>query len=62
MENVLKAFKSKDLTEKDALVNARLARILTVDDYDFKTQQPIPWTPASDYKINYGTGSQDEAA
>ena len=61
-KTVLKAFKSKDLTEKDALVNARLARILTVDDYDFKTQQPIPWTPASDYKINYGTGSQDEAA
>tara|TARA_R100000742_G_C4257066_1_gene74928 strand:- start:245 stop:982 length:738 start_codon:yes stop_codon:yes gene_type:complete len=51
-ETVVNAFKSKDLTEQDALLNARLARILTVDDYDFKKQEPILWTPSSDYKIN----------
>ena len=41
---VVDAFKSKDLTEEDALLNARLARILTKDDYNDK---PIPWTPTN---------------
>ena len=57
---VVKAFEAKDLTEQDALTNARLARILTVDDYDFKKQQPILWSPSSDYKINNGAGSPNE--
>ena len=60
-KTVVKAFKDKDLTEEDALLNARLARILTVKDYDFKTRKPIPWTPTSDYKVDYGTRSKDEA-
>ena len=34
------------------VLNARLARILTADDYDFKNKRPILWTPTSDYKIN----------
>ena len=51
-KTVVSAFKSKDLTEADALINARLARILTFDDYDFDKQQPKLWSPASDYKIN----------
>ena len=51
----------KDLTEDDALVNARLARILTADDYDFKNKQPKLWSPAADYKVDSGTGSKDEA-
>ena len=46
----------------ETVVNAQLARILTVDDYDFKKKEPIPWNPASDYKVNDGTGSEDEAA
>jgi len=58
---VVKAFKAKDLTEQDALVNARLARILTVDDYDFTRKQPIPWTPEANYKVDFGTRSKDEA-
>ena len=49
------------MTEQDALTNARLARILTVDDYDFTKNRPILWTPSSDYKVNYGTGSEDES-
>ncbi len=60
-KTVVKAFKEKGLTEEDALVNARLARILTADDYDFQTKQPILWTPAPDYKVNGRTGLQDEA-
>jgi len=51
-KTVVKAFKDKGLTEEDALINARLARILTVDDYDFTKQQPILWSPATDYRID----------
>ena len=51
-QTVLKAFTDKGLTEYDAITNARLARILTADDYDFKNKRPILWTPATDYKIN----------
>ena len=51
-KTVVEAFKEKGLTEEDALTNARLARILTVDDYDFETKKPKLWTPTTDYKIN----------
>ncbi len=60
-KTVLKAFEDKGLSEQDALLNARLARILTVDDYDFEKQKPILWSPASDYEINSGAGSTDES-
>ena len=50
-KTVVKAFKDKDLSEEDALVNARLARILTVDDYDFEKKQPKLWSPSPDYEI-----------
>ena len=59
-KTVVKAFEDKDLTEHDALTNARLARILTVDDYDFDKKKPILWTPSPSYEINYGAGSKDE--
>jgi len=51
-KTVLKAFDDKNLTEQEALVNARLARILTADDYDFTKKEPILWSPATDYKVN----------
>lgn len=51
-KTVLKAFTDKGMTEYDAITNARLARILTADDYDFKNKRPILWTPTPDYKIN----------
>ena len=57
---VVKAFKDKDLTEEDALTNARLARILTVDDYDFKKHRPKLWSPSSSYTVNYGARSENE--
>ena len=57
-KTVVKAFEAKGYTQATALVNAQLARILTVDDYDFKKKEPIPWNPASDYKVNSGAGSK----
>ena len=44
---VVRAFVEKDLGEREALMNARLAKILTVNDYDFEQRQPILWTPDS---------------
>ena len=42
-------------------VNARLAKILTVDDYDFKKKSVRLWSHSSDYQIDNGTGSEDES-
>ena len=49
---VVETFEEKGMTEEDAITNARLARILTVDDYDSEKQEPILWTATSDYKID----------
>ena len=43
-DSVVSAFVSKGLTEDDALMNARLAKILTSDDYD--GTRPILWSPS----------------
>ena len=48
---VVETFEEKDMTEEDALCNARLARILTADDYNFETKEPILWTPPNEYAI-----------
>lgn len=42
---VVKAFEKQGLTERDALVQARVARILRASDYDFKTKEVRLWTP-----------------
>lgn len=42
---VVGAFEKAGLTEEDALVNARCARILQYSDYNFQTKEPILWTP-----------------
>lgn len=42
---ILKAFEKAGLTEADALVQARVARILRATDYDYKKKEPILWTP-----------------
>ena len=44
-ETVLDAFVAKDLTEADAIRNARLAKILRNENYDWKAKQPILWSP-----------------
>ena len=51
---VVETFEEKGLTEADALVNARLARILTTEDFNHDTQQPILWTPAPEYGVDDG--------
>ena len=51
-KTVVKAFKDKGLNEYDAIMNARLAKILTIDDYDTEKQEPILWTPSPDYEVN----------
>ena len=61
-KTVVSAFKDEGLTEEDALVNARLARILTADDYDFERKEPKLWSPSSDYRIDDGAGPQTKAA
>ena len=58
-QTVLKAFNDKGLTDADALLNARLARILTLDDYDTKRQEPILWTPEVSFTIDDGARLQD---
>ena len=49
---VVKTFAEKDLGEDIALQNARLAKILTIDDYDFESKTIRHWTPDADYAIN----------
>ena len=51
-KTVVDAFKEKDLSEEVALINARLARILTTEDYDHEKMEPILWSPTADYRIN----------
>jgi len=51
-KTVVEAFKEKGLSEDIALENARLARILTNEDYDDEKMEPIPWSPSADYQIN----------
>ena len=51
-KTAVKAFTDKGLTEEDALMNARLAKILTIDDYDTTKQEVILWTPTADYRVD----------
>jgi len=44
-DTVVAAFEKKGLTEQDALVQARLARILRSSEWDDKTRKPLPWNP-----------------
>ena len=48
-QTVVQAYAEKGLDESHALMNARLAKILTVDDYDEEKGEPILWTPTADY-------------
>lgn len=46
-ETVVKAYEKAGLTEADALVQARVARILRNTDFDFDKKEPRLWTPKS---------------
>ena len=43
--SVVEAFEKAGLTYEDALLQARLSKILHVKDYDLKNRKPILWTP-----------------
>ena len=45
-EAVVAAYEKKGLFEADALITARMARILRVGEYDLQTKQPRLWSPA----------------
>lgn len=57
-ETVRQAFADKELDEEVALKNARLAKILQADDYDFSTQEPILWSPSSSGRPDDGAAVQ----
>lgn len=42
---VVSLYEAKGLTEEDALLNARMARILRKDEWDPVKKEPILWTP-----------------
>lgn len=43
---IVAAYEKAGLTEADALVQARVARICRHTDYNFKTKEPILWNPS----------------
>jgi DNA polymerase-1 len=61
-KTIVDAFAEKDLSEEIALKNARLAKILQVEDYDFTTEKPILWTPSTSNGVNNGAELQVEAS
>ena len=44
-EAICQAFRERGLSDDDALINARLAKILQHDNYDYDREEPILWTP-----------------
>lgn len=59
-DTVVKAFAEKDLGEDVALQNARLAKILQCEDYDFANQEPRLWNPSPSVGDDHGATIQDE--
>lgn len=49
-ENIVAAYEKAGLEEEDALLQARLARILRYTDYNFKRKEAILWTPKTNSK------------
>ena len=43
---VVAQYEKQNLSAKDALLQARLARICRASDYNFKRQRPILWKPS----------------
>lgn len=57
---VLNAFIEKGLTEDDALLNARLAKILRYENFDNDTNSPRLWTPTADLGADNGAKLQTQ--
>ena len=51
-KTLVDAFKEKGLSKEVALTNARLAKILTTEDYDHEKREPILWNPSADYCVD----------
>lgn len=45
-DTIVEAFESKGMTKDDAFLNARLAKILQVEDYDFNGSKALAWHPS----------------
>ena len=60
-ETVVKAYEAKGLTEEDALLNARLAKILHYEHYDKENGTILYWTPTTSSGTEDGAGVQAEA-
>ena len=55
-DTVVEAFKSKGMTHDDALLNARLSKILHATNYDFINKRFLAWCPAAaDFRPYDGT-------
>lgn len=53
----LMAFRARGLTEADALLQARLARILRSEDYDLEKRRVIGWNPRNSTEaLSHGQG------
>ena len=59
---VVETFEDRGMTADDALLNARLARILRYTDYDSETNEPRLWTPTSSDGNDSGATVQDATA
>lgn len=44
-EAIVASYKDKKLGEAEAVTQARVARILRASDFNFKTKQPVLWSP-----------------
>ena len=59
---IVETFEEKELTEDDALLNARLAKILQHENFDSDSNTPILWTPTPGDGTKGGTELQASAA
>jgi len=57
-QTVVDTFATKDLDEDVALMNARLAKILTCEDYDDARGAVRYWSPTADYRVDDGAAVQ----
>jgi len=55
---VVNCYLKHNLTEDDALRNARLARILRSCDYDLEKQSPILWSPTPSDGVDHGAEAE----
>jgi 5'-3' exonuclease len=56
-KQIVKVYEKAGLSEEEALVQARVARILRASDYDFNNKRPILWTPSSTKSVAVTTAA-----